>query len=641
MHFSLKTRTLSTLVFVAAMGFSTSISAIETLRNCSIALNNDQYVVLSGFQGSVLDVLANDSGELDRESLVTVGQSTAAGGSVFVLDGTITYSPPPNFSGEDSFSYQVSEKNWRGDNVSVPVQVSDAGAPPSSTTTGLSIIAAPSISAESNWEAGSGLSGESLFGRQVSLDAEYTGCYQDSDPRFSVRLQWVLSKRSGPTNPADQFEASISPLANHPTAALASQSYAWPASSSRQLNLNIDDMAGSQLQQFRAGLFAQAHDSYGSYQWRSSSVQASASISTSHCLLCTREARVTITVDTDSDGDGVSDSADVDDDNDGIPDLIEGRVDSDSDGIPNHQDLDSDNDGLLDLIEVGGASIAVNGRLDSSQDADGDGWNDLAQSSLQPERDADGDGILGFLDLDSDNDGTPDLEEQGQTDQSPRDGRIDGFRDANGDGVHDSNLSNMQLLDTDGDGTANLLDLDTDGDGSFDSIENELQNYDLDQNGKLDALEDSNNNGIVDAADASLTGGTDLNQNGIDDAFDARVQLGGDQDSDGIADVSDPDANGDGWLDAAALFNAIDGDSNNVFDYLQASYSGPASPSDPITDDGTIAKNSASAGLNGYGGCTLNPSAKFDPILLLMTLISFLYLLMRKSQARTVNLRDH
>ena len=627
-----KLRALPVAFGALIASISSTSEAIETQRNCAISLSNDQFVVLSGFQGTAMDVLANDSGDFDRDSLVTVGQSTAAGGSVFVVDGKITYSPPPNFSGEDSFSYQVSEIDWRGTNVSVPVQISDAGAPPASTVQGLPIIAAPSISSESDWEAGTGLANESLFGRQLKLDADFTSCYQDSDPKFDVRLQWTLTKRQGLANRANEFEASISPLSNNPTAALASQSYGWQSPSTRQLNLTIDDLAGSQLDSFRAGLFAQAQDSYGSYRWRSSGVQATASISTAHCLLCTREARVSITVDTDNDGDGISDTNDVDDDNDGIPDLIETRVDTDSDGIPNHLDLDSDNDGLLDLIEAGGSSSGSDGRVSAGQDADGDGWNDIAQASMQPERDTDNDGILDFLDLDSDNDGTPDVVEQGQLDQAPRDGRVDGFRDANGDGVHDLNISLTQAVDIDRDGQANTRDTDSDNDGAFDTIENELDDLDKNKNGVVDALEDSNSNGIVDAVDASLTGGSDLNQNGIDDDVDSRVQLGGDQDSDGVSDIGDPDSNGDGWLDAAAQRTPIDNDNNGQDDYLQSGYVATPLISNGLVDDNTNSAGGAKAvaGIDGYGGCTINPNASFDPTFWLITLISLLYLCRRR-----------
>lgn len=629
MRRSFPTYVLTPAIGLLALLLSEPSSALETQRDCAVSLNNDHFVVLSGSQSSVLDVLANDSGDLDDSSLLTVGQTTTAGGTVSMANGTITYNPPPHFSGEDSFSYQVSEADWRSNDTSVPLQISDAGASSSPTSTGLSVIAAPPLGSQADW-VNTGSARNSIFGRQLKLEADFIGCYRDSDPKLSVHVQWNLTKRSGSTNPSNTFEASISPLANHPTTTLAGQSYAWPASRSRLLELDIQNLAGSQLDNVRIGLFARARDAYGSYTWRSEGVQASASIHTDHCLLCAREAHVTITVDTDNDGDGVSDSHDVDDDNDGIPDLVEGTSDTDGDGIPNHLDLDSDNDGLLDLIEVGGSSNGNDGRLVGGHDLDGDGWNDMAQSSLQPERDSDGDGIVDFLDLDSDNDGVPDVVEQGQPDRAPRDGRIDGFRDVNNDGLHDPNLIITHAVDTDSDGKPNTIDLDTDADSAFDSIENELDSLDQNKNGVLDALEDSNNNGIIDAVDASLTEGQDLNQNGIDDNFDSRVQLGGDQDSDGISDNHDPDRNGDGWLDAAMQYSIADADGEGTADYLQDSYAGPPAPPEPplSSDDGDNRR--AIAGVDGYGGCSLHPQASFDPILLLISLMSLLYLSRRR-----------
>lgn len=623
-------RAPSLITGLVCLTLSTQLAATETQRNCAIGLSNDHFIVSAGYQGSVLDVLANDSGELDELTLVTVGQNTAAGGTVSVIGGKISYNPPSHFSGEDSFSYQVSENDWRSSHTSVPITLADAGALSGTTATGLPVIAAPPLTADTDWLAGVGAANGSVFARQMKLEADYTGCYQDSDPKFSVRIQWSLSKQSGATNPGSEFEASLSPIGNHPTAAAASQSYAWPASTVRQLFLDISDLSGSQLPFFKAGFFAQARDSYGDYTWRSESVEANGSITTQHCELCSREATVTITVDKDNDGDGVSDSLDVDDDNDGIPDMVEGQKDSDGDGIPNHQDLDSDNDGLLDVVEAGGISDSGDGRLNAAQDMDGDGWNDQAQSTMEPERDSDGDGVPDFLDLDSDNDGVPDVVEQGWPDAAPRDGRIDGYRDANGDGLHDLNIATGAALDTDGDGIANTLDLDADGDGVEDSLENELDSLDSNHDGRLDDLDDSNGNDIPDLVDAAWTGGADLNSNGIDDRFDARMQLTRDQDGDAIADVHDPDADGDGWLDTIGQFTAVDADGDGNADFLQASYSGRRVAPD-ADDSGNSSRSSAIAGIDGYGGCTLARGAGFDPVLILMALFSALYLFRRRS----------
>ena len=57
--------------------------------------------------------------------------------------------------------------------------------------------------------------------------------------------------------------------------------------------------------------------------------------------------------------------------------------------------------------------------------------------------DTDGDGVINSLDLDSDNDGIADVVETGGVD-ADNDGRIDGFTDLNGNGLHDG-IENPEL----------------------------------------------------------------------------------------------------------------------------------------------------------------------------------------------------
>ncbi|MEQ8239196.1 MAG: hypothetical protein RIA69_08270, partial [Cyclobacteriaceae bacterium] len=97
---------------------------------------------------------------------------------------------------------------------------------------------------------------------------------------------------------------------------------------------------------------------------------------------------ILFTYDCDSDNDGIPNYVDADNDDDGIPDNTEGDInaDLDSDGIPNYLDAD-----FPDFV-----------------DTNNDGIND--------QFDTDKDGIPNALDLDSDNDGIPDVVENGGTD---------------------------------------------------------------------------------------------------------------------------------------------------------------------------------------------------------------------------------
>ena len=106
----------------------------------------------------------------------------------------------------------------------------------------------------------------------------------------------------------------------------------------------------------------------------------------------------------DADGDGIADDRDqrdgfgsaADADRDGILDSIEGTGDTDGDGVPDFQDTDSDNDGIDDAIEAGDFANPV---------------------------DTDGDGMPNYVDTDSDNDGISDA--------------LEGLNDANGNGILD------------------------------------------------------------------------------------------------------------------------------------------------------------------------------------------------------------
>ena len=140
----------------------------------------------------------------------------------------------------------------------------------------------------------------------------------------------------------------------------------------------------------------------------------------------------------DSDGDGIIDALDLDSDNDGKTDAVEGAGDRDGDGIPNYRDADDDDgplgdtdgDGLINQVE---ALYGMNANL---ADSDGDGIDDPTEfgSGTTP-LDTDKDGVIDALDLDSDNDGSPDQSE--------------GTSDTNSEGVPDRLDNSISIVSTD------------------------------------------------------------------------------------------------------------------------------------------------------------------------------------------------
>ena len=144
------------------------------------------------------------------------------------------------------------------------------------------------------------------------------------------------------------------------------------------------------------------------------------------------------------------------------------NLDTDSDGIPNHLDIDSDNDGIPDNIEAqstlsyispsglgaGITDVNSNGLDDNYETTEGGSYLTLVNT------DVDNDIIFDFLDSDSDNDGTSDIEENGASNtisgtDTDGDGLDDNFEGADvndGFDVNDElNSPSTNLPDTDSD----------------------------------------------------------------------------------------------------------------------------------------------------------------------------------------------
>ncbi len=269
----------------------------------------------------------------------------------------------------------------------------------------------------------------------------------------------------------------------------------------------------------------------------------------------------------DTDRDGLPDYLDLDSDNDGIPDAIEAGpdplspLDTDGDGLPDFLDLDSDNDGIPDTIEAGSLDADGDGVVDCSTapafSADGfcDDVDPVNGGVAVPDPDTDGDGIVDRLDLDSDNDGIPDIIEAGGVDADgnglvddvdPATGEI--LTDADGDGLSDLVDPNNNTTATAGDGAGvPLPDPDLDGDGVPDR-------HDL----------DSDNDGIPDVTEA---GGVDADGDGVLDCTGQFAPDGYCPDidpSDGGTPLPVPDLDGDGAPDHLDL----DSDDDGVFDVM-------------------------------------------------------------------------
>jgi len=327
----------------------------------------------------------------------------------------------------------------------------------------------------------------------------------------------------------------------------------------------------------------------------------------------------------DTDGDNTPNHLDLDSDNDGISDaqeagVFEQPIDTDGDSIPDYLDLDSDSDGLTDAYEAGAEDSNGDGRVDNFLDNNTDGLDDAIGLAPLVMPDADDDRKPDYIDLDSDNDGLPDVyESQGYTADTNGDGRVDSTGDANADGLGDDVKTN-QLIDLDADGVPNNHDLDSDGDAMFDVIE--AGGVDDDNNGYFDKWDDFDKDGVLDSVDVDVVGGFDLDDDEIADFADVDFVVGDDTDGDGIINRFDDDPNGSGFIklrkdQVLSPEELPDANGNGIPDLIDPEI-GAALPAEVIH-----------TGVQG-NGCSIvfARGNSMDSILLL--LIASLYALLRK-----------
>ncbi|MFH4968381.1 LamG-like jellyroll fold domain-containing protein [Gaetbulibacter sp. M240] len=178
-------------------------------------------------------------------------------------------------------------------------------------------------------------------------------------------------------------------------------------------------------------------------------------------------------------------------------------------------------------------------------------WDDGSASTIQRAvleiaiLDTDGDGLADVLDLDSDNDGIPDIIEAGGID-TDHDGRVDDSTDTDGDGwadTFDSDNGGIALADEDQDidGLENRLDLDSDNDGIPDNVEAQATNT---------YIVPADDNNITYAANRGLNSNY-ININGINGNNGLTPE---DTDLDGIPDYLDTDSDDDGFSDQLESF---------------------------------------------------------------------------------------
>ncbi|MFS4484254.1 LamG-like jellyroll fold domain-containing protein [Hyunsoonleella sp. 2307UL5-6] len=282
----------------------------------------------------------------------------------------------------------------------------------------------------------------------------------------------------------------------------------------------------------------------------------------------------------DEDEDGYSDVDDLDDDNDGIKDIDESNgvdpsgdhdldgipnskdsdfcslgtlgycenMDADGDGIPNYLDLDSDNDGIPDVKESGGTDLDNDGLADGAIGITPttNGIPGSSGTGTIPVN-TDGTGDKDFLDIDADDDGIPDnIEAQTTNGYNAPSMSVDPLT-----GFYTNYGNGFTVVDTDGDNIPDYLDLDSDNDGTPDIEENGMVNtvsgVDTDNDGLYDVFEGININDGYDVND-EINNPSDLS---VLPDTDTDLNFGGDLDYRDLFNINPP---GDATID----FDGVD-----------------------------------------------------------------------------------
>ncbi len=168
--------------------------------------------------------------------------------------------------------------------------------------------------------------------------------------------------------------------------------------------------------------------------------------------------------------------------------------------------------------------------------------------------------------------------------------------DANADALADAGQAPLTMArDTDNDGTPDFRDLDSDADGSYDIVEAGFTALDANANGRIDAIADTDRDGIPNVRDgAPLVFGSlvDRDADGVSDVLDQDIdndgipnsQDGGDDtDGDGLPNLADLDSDGDGIADIVEAGGVDANGDGRVDNFTDSDGDGLAGIVDPTT----------------------------------------------------------
>lgn len=335
-------------VGIALFAISEIASAVYVARTSELTATAD--TAEAGEEAITIDVLAND-GQADASTLTIATQPTQ--GTVSISAGQAIYTPNEGFSGTDTFTYTVTENEWRNGadnnptvtpysmtvNATAPIASSyaatDGDGNPVTVNIASGTFAAPGFWNES--PIGDGVVGKSW--KPSSSVAQLEGCNAGDDAAtpISVTMNWSAERRANAAqfNPGSNQFTITTEMAPTPVKVdgdgIVLQIFQDPTSnvtSSTNGAGTITDIAGSvgvgtdswkfstvstwsnlSAADFEAMPITILASTYNSKTWYSSASSFEASVDYSTCQLNTGTATVTITakvVEEESSGGGGS-----------------------------------------------------------------------------------------------------------------------------------------------------------------------------------------------------------------------------------------------------------------------------------------------------------------------------------------------
>jgi uncharacterized protein (TIGR03382 family) len=107
-----------------------TVTVNVTATNSAPTANDDAVTVAEDSGATAVDVLANDTDPDGQTLTVTSVTQPAAGGTVVLAGGVVTFTPAANYNGPVTFTYTVSDGNGGTDTATVTVTVSAVNDPP-------------------------------------------------------------------------------------------------------------------------------------------------------------------------------------------------------------------------------------------------------------------------------------------------------------------------------------------------------------------------------------------------------------------------------------------------------------------------------------------------------------------------------